>query len=194
MAKQYKDIKDLISDVSQTKKFEEDAKKEISTKSLSKFLFYLRCDHNLTQKELADKIGCSQSRVSKIEGSYDVEITMRDLFDYGKALDLQLELGYRAKTARVVDLINYHFLRIKGYLQRLIGMAEGDPSINDGLTHYLKEDLLGKMIDLMAENIAKLDLAKTKTLQESKEPIHISHPLSDKLSKLESEKGNCISA
>ena len=108
MGKKYKNFKQLVDSITSSDKFKDEVKQEITSRALAKFLFYLRCEHNLTQKELADRVGCSQSRISKIEGSYDKDINLQDLFDYGKALNLQLELGYRDKSAKIVDLVNYH--------------------------------------------------------------------------------------
>lgn len=95
MPRKFKTVKNMIKNLSDDKDFKKNALDEIEKKSLSKFLFTLRCAHNLTQKQLAEKIGCTQSRISKIESSYDENITIKDLSDYGYVLNLQLEIGYR---------------------------------------------------------------------------------------------------
>lgn len=115
MAKSYKNVEEMVKDLSGDSKFRDSVLHEIKSKTISKFLFALRCENNLTQKQLADEINCTQSRVSKIENAYDSNITGKDLLDYGKALNLQLQIGYRRnKKIRIVDLIKYHAFKIKG--------------------------------------------------------------------------------
>ena len=55
----------------------------------------LRLEHDLTQAQLAERIGCKQSRVSKIENTRSTRITIRDLFLYGEALGLNVEIVFR---------------------------------------------------------------------------------------------------
>jgi len=183
MGKKYKSIKDLVEGLSESQEFKENIKNEILSRSLAKYLFTLRCENNLTQKELSDRVGCSQSRISKIEGSYDKDITLSDLFDYGEAFNLQLELGYRNKNAKIVDLVNYHIFRIKEYLNALTNIAKGDKSIDKGVFTFFEETLYN-MIDLVTENLSKLDTIKNKRLRDAKEPIHLSSPLIDKLDEI----------
>ena len=106
--KKFNSVGNPITGLSTTKQFTEQALKEIKKKRISKFLFALRCQHHLTQKQIAKKIDCSQSRVSKIESSYDEELSIQDLSDYAKALNLELEIGYRNRSTKIVDLIKYH--------------------------------------------------------------------------------------
>lgn len=105
--KKFKSVEDMITELSGGDRFKESAINEIENKSIAKFLFTLRCRHNLTQKQLADKIGCTQSRVSKIESAYNNEITIKDLSDYGEALNLQLGIGYRNKDVKIADEVKY---------------------------------------------------------------------------------------
>ena len=90
MVKRYKNVVGLINALSSNEEHKEAIKNEIARKGLAKFLFALRCEHKLTQEELAERIGCTQSRISKIESSYDEDLSVKDFKDYGKALGLQL--------------------------------------------------------------------------------------------------------
>jgi len=185
MGKRYDSVSSLIKDLSKNEKVKESAIREIKRTALAKFLFFLRCEHKLTQKEIAKKIGCSQSRISKIESSCDRDITIQDLLDYGKALDLQLELGYRNKNVKIADLVKYHMFRIKDYLSKLADMAKGDEAIAKGVIKFV-ESAMGVFNEAVMENMLKLDFAKKKTVRESKEAIHISTPIQDKKGLIES--------
>ena len=72
---------------------------------------------------MAEKIGCTQSKVSKIESAYNAELSVQDLLDYGKVMNLELELGYRHRSVKIVDMIKYHAFKIKNLFDQLTDLA-----------------------------------------------------------------------
>jgi predicted XRE-type DNA-binding protein len=54
-------------------------------------LIVARARAGYTQSQLATKMDCSQSRVSKFEDSQDADLTLGDLQAYAKAVGLKLE-------------------------------------------------------------------------------------------------------
>jgi len=181
MGKKFKNVSDMIRSLSEREEFKNDSLKLIRRRRLSKFLFFLRCERNLTQKELADRLRCSQSRISKIESSDDESLTVKDFLDYAKVLDLQLEIGYRKKSVKIVDLIKYHAFKIDGYLKQLTGLAKAkdDETLIKGVSNFFKEALMN-ISYLIVKNLATLSEGK-KIKEQSKEPIHISPPIDDKV-------------
>lgn len=139
MMETYKSVLELIKNLPGEDSFKELVEKEIQGKRLAKLLFYLRCKGNFSQKELAHKIGCSQSRISKIEGAPNEEITVKDLEDYAKALGLQVELGFSNSSTRLVGRIKYHAFRIKECLERLSVISKRDEKIEEGVKKFYKE-------------------------------------------------------
>ena len=176
MNKRVNSVSELLKKASLEKGFRERTEKEIREKSLSKFLFALRCDNKLTQKQLADKIGCSQSRISKIESAYDREITVKDLLDYANALGLQLELGYRTRGVKIVDLIKFHAVKIKMYLEHLSTLAQKDEALNESIGQF-HDEVLFNMIKFITDSVSKLKFAKKKRIPIHKSRIHISPPI-----------------
>lgn len=175
MGTKYKNVLEMVKNISKDDAFKELATSEIKDKVLSKFLFYLRCQHNLSQKQLAEKVGCSQSRISKIESSFDKDMTVKDLLDYGKVLNLHLEIGYRHPSVKVVDLLKYHAFKIKSYLSQLSCLAKDDEALKEGICKFHLETLfnIGRII---SDNLAKLDF-KHKETKTDPNIIHISAPL-----------------
>ncbi len=175
MGTKYKNVLEMVKGISKDDTFKELATKEIKGKTLAKFLFYLRCDHNLSQKQLAEKIGCTQSRISKIESAFDKNLTIQDLLDYAKALNLHLEIGYRHPSVKIVDLIKYHAFKIKAYLNQLSGLAREDEVLKESVGKFCVEVLfnIGKFV---SDNLAKLDF-KFKEQKREPDTIHISAPL-----------------
>ncbi len=172
MIKDFRNVREMVKGLSEDDKFKESALNEIENKSIAKFLFILRNKHNLTQKQLADKIGCTQSRVSKIENAYNNEITVKDLSDYGEALNLQLEIGYQNKDLKIIDSIKYHAFKIKGYLERLVDLVGGDEALAKGVLEFHLEALRNLAV-IILKNIPDLH---QKSLGPTKESIHLSPP------------------
>jgi transcriptional regulator with XRE-family HTH domain len=187
MTKHFNNVKELIKELSTEEKFKKDALAELSNKNIAKFLFAQRCENKLSQKELAEKLNCSQSRISKIESSRDEALSVKDLLDYGRALNLQLEIGYRDKSTRIVDLIKYHAFKIKGYLEQLVKLAEDDKDMAKGILKFHVE-AFANISNFVLKNIPELhQKLEKKSLKESN-VVHISAPLTDKLPKEESEQ------
>lgn len=175
MGERYKNVLEMVEAISKDSSYKELVADQIKGRSLAKFLFYLRCDHDLSQKELATKIGCSQSRISKIEHSRDKDLTIEDLLDYGKALNVQLEIGYRHPSMKITDLIKYHAFKIKAYFDQLSNLAKDDEVLVKGLKNFHIEALfnIGKII---TDSLSRLDI-KEKARKIDTGTIHISVPL-----------------
>lgn len=178
MSKRVNDVSELVKTISTTQSFKKNFEKEIQSKTIAKFLFSLRCDHKLTQKQLAEKVGCSQGRVSKIESSYDQELTLKDLMDYANALNLQVELGYRTPSVKIVDLIKYHAFKIKDYLEQLTKLAKEkeDESINEGVQQFHGETIYN-LVKITLDSLSKLNISQRRLHPAKKEQIHITAPI-----------------
>lgn len=101
MSRHYKSVSEMVSHLCTDESFKRKVLAEIKNRNLTKLLFALRCKKGMSQKQLAEKMGATQSRVSKIESAPDAEITVKDLLDYAKALGLRLEIGYRESSAKM---------------------------------------------------------------------------------------------
>lgn len=182
MAKRVTKVSEVVKELSESK-FSEEFDEEVKKRGLSSFLFAIRCHNNLTQQQMADKIGCSQSKISKIESAYDSEISVKDLLDYSKALDLQLEIGFRNSNVKIVDLIKYHTTKIQHYLERLKEIGKKDQKIAEGINKFL----LGFM-QFVESCVTDVDSSQRKIGRNKSVNIHISTPLETKLPDNEAEK------
>lgn len=177
MAKQFKNVNELIQSLSEDESFKKDAIKQISENGVGKFLSFLRCNHRLTQKELADKIGCSQGRISKIESSKDDALSMKDFIDYGNALGLEVEIGFRSKNMKWVDMVKYHAFQMQKYLNRIVRVAKEDKALEEGALNFCFETLKNVPV-LILNCMSKLPNAKfNKGVAKSKSKVHISGPI-----------------
>ena len=58
-------------------------------------LILARVAAGLTQAQMAAKLGCSQSRISKIEDSQDADLSLGDIHAYARIVGLKLQLDLR---------------------------------------------------------------------------------------------------
>ena len=174
MVKQFKSVDELINNISEDENFKKDAIKQISENGLGKFLSFLRCGHNLTQKEMADKMGCSQGRVSKIESAKDDSLSIRDFIDYGNALGMELEIGFRSKKMRWVDMVKYHAFQMQRYLNNMVVSAREDQAMETGVLDFHLE-ALKNVPSMILSSMSKLPQARfNKLIDGSKRKVHIS--------------------
>ena len=69
MGKKYKSVSDVVKNLSDDKSCHGNFENQVFDKMLSKTLFTMRCSKGITQEEMAEKMDCTQSRVSKLEHS-----------------------------------------------------------------------------------------------------------------------------
>ena len=174
MAKQFKNVDELIKGLSEDESFKKDAINQISENGLGKFLSFLRCQHRLTQNELADKMGCSQGRVSKIESAKDDRLSVKDFIDYGNALGLELEIGFRSKKMKWVDMVKYHAFQMQRYLNNMVVIAKEDKAMETGVLDFHLE-ALKNVPRMILGSMSKLSQAPfNKLIDGSKRKVHIS--------------------
>ncbi len=73
-----------------------DAVRQLSAKTrLIDQLILARVAAGLTQAQLAAKLRCSQSRISKIEDSQDADLSLGDIQAYARIVGLKLQLDLK---------------------------------------------------------------------------------------------------
>lgn len=161
----------MIEDISDDKDFNESLKKEIKGKQISKVLFAMRCKLGLTQSQLAEKTNLSQGKISKIENSHDMDLTMKDLVKYCSALNMQVEIGFSDMRMTMADRVKYHYFELKNLLDEMRSLAKGDRAIEEGVKNFTTEAFLNVSSGL-------LDcLCKVHFKEKKKELIHVSNPI-----------------
>lgn len=139
MAKTYSGVSEMVKGISSDKEFKEETLEYLSHRTLARFLSTLRCGAGFTQKDMAEKIGCSQSKVSKLESSPDEKITVKDLIQFGQALDKRLAIGFESQDITIVEQIKHHVFAIKHLLDQLAALAKDDDAMDKGVSHFFME-------------------------------------------------------
>ena len=75
-------------------------------------LCLMRTRAGLTQAQIAERIGCTQRRISKLEGSVDRDLSLGEIFDYVKATGSRVSIGI-GKSLALVPSVNAHAAGIR---------------------------------------------------------------------------------
>ncbi len=171
MGKQYDNVIEMVKDISKDSEFNKSLEKEIKTRQISKTLFAMRCKSGLTQSQIAGKIKCSQGRVSKIENSYDIELTIKDLVDYCSVLDMRLDIGFSSIGLTLADRVKFHYYKIRELLDKILSLAKGDKTIEIGAENFAKEAFVNISVGLLE------CLRNAKLEKNDESPIYVSEPM-----------------
>ena len=101
--KRYKSVVEMTRDLSDDSSFADEVERTIAARRLVKTLLVLRACKGLSQKDIADKLGSTQSRISKLEASTDDALRIGDLRAYADALGLKVKIDLVKKDAIEFD-------------------------------------------------------------------------------------------
>jgi transcriptional regulator with XRE-family HTH domain len=130
----------------------------ISERKLVKDLTILRSCRNMSQEEIANKLGHSQSWVSKLENGTDDDLRIGDLRAYLSALGLEFRPGVTKQGATITDEIKLLAFAIRQKLITLAGMAKE----GDGIVKYIANffgDAFHNINRFLSEAAARLPCA-----------------------------------
>ena len=141
--------------------FVEELKGKIEDTKMVNHLCACRMQAGLSQAEMARRMKCSQSRISKIENGYDSQLKLKDILDYAQALKQNVSFEFNPQKVTLVDQIKVHAMQIDQKLQQLAEMAHMDEKIAEGVTKFYG-DYLYNTLSLFQSNLEKMPNAKQK--------------------------------
>jgi transcriptional regulator with XRE-family HTH domain len=136
---QHSSVADMVRSLSEDRAFADEFEKRLSRRQLIKILTILRSRANLSQQELAEKLKCTQSKVSKLESSDDADIRFGDLVNYAEAVDHKMRIFLMPKGQTIVAEVKMHAFAIKHLLHRLVQLAGDDKEMAKGVARFLDE-------------------------------------------------------
>lgn len=115
--KKYNNTQEMLNDLINNQQEKEKRIQKISEKQLGKILKAFRLKNGMTQIDIAKKMKCDQSSISKLEQQNDNNFTVGELQSYLKALNMDLGIAIREKKD-IICLIKTKLLlglkKIKG--------------------------------------------------------------------------------
>jgi len=129
----------MVRNLSDDREFADAFSKRLSGRCLIKILTVLRTREGLSQAELADKLGCKQSKVSKMESGDDADLRFGDLVNFTGAVGHEMRILLVPEGQSLVDEVKMHAFIIKRFLDRLVSLAGEDNEIVEGVADFLEE-------------------------------------------------------
>jgi transcriptional regulator with XRE-family HTH domain len=153
---QFQSVSEMVEATSGSKEFVDDVQRHISERQFVKHLIALRVKKGMTQKEMADAMGCTQSTVSRLENGKDSGIRLGDLEKYTRALGHQPRVVVAPENETAVDEIKYHASRIRRLLTRLVELAEQDEQIADGISQFVCFETPLNLLKIVVDTASRL--------------------------------------
>src|SRR3972149_9838913 len=161
--KRYKSVSELIEDTfDDDPQFVDDLKTQMSRRQVVRGLATLRNSKNITQEEIAEKMNCAQSRVSKIENGLDDDLRLSDILAYLKVLNYNAEISLLPSDMTVVGEIKYYARQMNKAFDKLTSLALKDDTIREGIAKFYNEALV---------NLMAIVVSSANKLPKSKSPM-----------------------
>lgn len=154
MGEQYTSVGQMVNDLADESFAKAFAERSAKT-GLSRTLFVLRNKAGLTQREVGDRLGWSQSAVSKFERQEIDNIKFGDLERYLNALDMQMSISFFEKGNTVVDQVKCHVFETTHLLDRLATMVGEDEKIAREVAKFFAEYFVN-VINLYFDSASRL--------------------------------------
>jgi len=122
---------------------------------LIRCLIGLRAKSGMSQAEVAKKMNCSQSRVSKIEHGLDEDISIGELNAYSKAVGFWFEISLSDTNQNATGKIKYHIIQANELLKKIIQLADDDEKMLMGADSFSMEMLVNfcRLLDNATQKI-----------------------------------------
>jgi len=137
--KQYSSVSEVLRDAAPDKAFLKEFDEHIAERQLIKRLIALRAARGLSQRDIAEKIGCTQSRLSKLENSKDADIKLGDLREYAAAVGCELLVGPLPRDMKPTYKVKCHTAAIMKSMDDLAHLAKSDKEIAEGVGDFFHE-------------------------------------------------------
>jgi transcriptional regulator with XRE-family HTH domain len=148
-------VSQMVRETSDDPAFKELFENTLRARRIVKDLTVQRAVHDLSQKDIAQKIGCTQSKISKLETTNDADLRLGDLARYADALGLRVNIVLEPKECTSVSRIKTLVFRIKHELDRMAKLAANDHMIAEGVSGFFGEAFfnLVKIIQASAKKL-----------------------------------------
>lgn len=163
--KRYSSVAGMVRDLAEEPVFADAVEKRIEERNIIDNLMALRTRQGLSQKDIAARMKCTQSRISKLENGKDDDLRIGDFRAYADALGLEMNIVLASKRRRIVDDIKHHALSIKRLLGELSRLAEKDAKIADGVKDFVLGEAAYNIIKILLEAINKAAKGSARKLR-----------------------------
>ncbi len=121
---------------------------------VSRALSTLRSSRKLTQEELANRTGCTQSKISRIENSDNDRLKLDDLAMYARAFNMRVSIDFvpESSSAEATERLAR---QIRNGLENMAERVQNEGAADEG-TRKTYEAFLFEMLDLFMDELEVL--------------------------------------
>jgi transcriptional regulator with XRE-family HTH domain len=148
-------VSQMVRETSGDPAFTESFEKRLQARRITKDLMVQRAVHRLSQKDIAEKMGCTQSRISKLESTNDGDLCLGDLARYSDALALRVKILLEDKDCTPVARVKSLAFQIKHEMDALAGLAANDHLIAKGVSDFFGEAFFN-LVNMLQNSAQKL--------------------------------------
>lgn len=166
-----RDFVEHTREVTKDDAFADELARRLEATRLTRLLSVLRNRAGLSQKELAEKLGCTQGKVSKLENADDVDVTLGELVAYATAVGFDAQVTLLPQGARLVDEVALHLDAIHKLVGQLTALAGDDDSMGAAIVAFV-EQAARNLLGLLQKTAAKL----SPEPKSSRPPLRVEAP------------------
>jgi predicted XRE-type DNA-binding protein len=136
--KRYSKVSDMVQ-ATASPDFAEAFEKHLAERQLVQKLQLMRAHSGLSQADVAERLQCTQSRISKLESGKDIDLSVGDLLGYVKATGYEVQLVFIKDDTKLVDEVKHHFFETKKLMEQLVKLADVDDAVAKGIAGFFGE-------------------------------------------------------
>jgi len=153
--KKYLSVSDMLADNAPTEEFREEFETQVAKRRVIKHLIAMRTVKGMSQKDIADQVKCSQSRISKLEHGLDDDMRLGDLRVYAHSLGFSIGFLFSDRKITAVEEVKHHAFCIKRLMDRLAHLAGRDEKIAQAVSAFFGEAFFN-LVKMLQDSANKL--------------------------------------
>lgn len=147
-------VSEMVSGAAQVETLDNKVEGRAGDYNVSRALSDLRCSQKLTQEELAERAGCTQSKISRIENSSNDRLKLDDLTMYARAFNMQVSIDFTRESSSA-GATERLARQIRNGLDHVAEKARHEGAADEGAKKTY-EAFLFEMLDLFLDNLEGL--------------------------------------
>jgi len=169
--KTHNSVIEMLEQTGTSREVIDSVRERMQKRQLVKALSVLRNVLGLSQTEVAQRIGCTQAKISKLESGMDAGVKIGDLDSYATALGIAFQIRFMKSGESGADKIKYHICSAMDILHQLAALTGEDDDIHEGVSGFFVEAVenTAAMFKLC---LAELERNKPETAKNKKPEKH----------------------
>ncbi|TXT21071.1 MAG: DNA-binding protein [Planctomycetota bacterium] len=132
-AKEFRSVGEALENILEDKEAAEALRKQAYRRRVVKTLAALRAAKDVSQQDVANELGSTQSKVSKLENGFDSDVRFAELEAYAKAIGIEVTILFSKRGRSLADQIKHHAFCIRSAFLKLAELAHKDEKIAEGV-------------------------------------------------------------